>query len=68
MSLFDTSAPYPAGPARRPLASVVIAALVAGSSHFRRKLRSEAAAPAPRDRRSEAEDTYLRDIGVEIGF
>lgn len=68
MSLFDTTAHYPAGPARRSFGSVVLASLLAGAFQFRRTLETEAAAPAPRDRRSEAEDSYLRDIGVEIGF
>lgn len=66
MSLFDTTAHYPAGPARRPFGSAALATLLAGAFQFRRALETEA--PAPRDRRSEAEDTYLRDIGVEIGF
>lgn len=68
MSLFDTHAHYPAGPARRSFGSVVLAPLLAGAALFRRKLETEADATAPGNRRSEAEDGYLKDIGVEIGF
>ncbi len=66
MSLFDTTAHYPAGPARRSIGGIVLASLLAGAAHFRREL--EADANGSGNRRSEAEDVYLKDIGVEIGF
>lgn len=68
MSLFDTTAHYPAGPARRSFGSLVLAALLAGAAHFRRTIETEANASEHGNRRSEAEDAYLKDIGVEIGF
>ncbi|OYX45615.1 MAG: hypothetical protein B7Z02_00040 [Rhodobacterales bacterium 32-67-9] len=68
MSLFDTTAHYPAGPARRPFGGALMASLFAGLAHFRRELETEAAAPVARDGRDRADATYLKDIGVEIGF
>ncbi|WP_347310096.1 hypothetical protein [Defluviimonas sp. SAOS-178_SWC] len=66
MSLFDTTANYPAGPARTPLGSALLASIATGFSHFRRDLETEA--EASHDRSNKADRDYLKDIGVEIGF